>query len=96
MSMTSTVNQGLRQQILNTLAGGIAVSNNYIACAVGGDVQPSLRTIQEATQKMTKSGLLVQQKIGRYTFYSILPEAEAYFNYYGFPGAKAATAAAGM
>lgn len=69
MSMTSKVNPHLRQQILNTLANGITASNNAINVRLSFIY--SLRTIQEATQKMTAEGVLTQTKAGRYTFYGI-------------------------
>jgi hypothetical protein len=69
MSMTSAVNPELRRQILNTLASGIFCSNRSLAFRLG--YQFSLRSIQEATQKMTKTGLLHRIKSGRYTFYGV-------------------------
>lgn len=73
MSMTSKVNRYLRQQILNTLAGGVTASNNAINVRLSFNY--SLRSIQEATQKMTKAGLLTQTKTSRYTFYGIAAPA---------------------
>jgi predicted transcriptional regulator len=73
MSMTSKVNPHLRQQILNTLANGVTASNNAISVRLSFNY--SLRAIQEATQKMTKEGVLTLTKAGRYTYYGIAPLA---------------------
>jgi len=68
MSMTSKVNPTLRQEIINYLAKNPNSGNTDILfsypyfrdCYFGSTSYPSMRTIQEATQKLTKDGTLVR------------------------------------
>lgn len=67
MSMTSKVNPTLRQEILNYLTANGTSTNTNIYFGVPS--VPSMRKIQEATQKMTKDGTLVRS--GKY--FSVAP-----------------------
>lgn len=58
MSMTSKVNSTLRSEIVSFLTANLNGSNTNIYCGIPS--LPSLRKIQEATQKMTKDGTLVR------------------------------------
>jgi len=70
MSMTSKVNPILRQEIVDYLAAtGYGVSNLAFVNTFG--YRYSLRTIQEATQKLTKAGTLTATRENGLTFYSL-------------------------
>lgn len=71
MSMTSKVNPTLRAQILTLLAGGIERTNSSIAIYSAY----SRRAIQEATQKLTKDGVLEASRTAGQTYYSIKRES---------------------
>jgi hypothetical protein len=73
MSMTSKVINLLRLAILNALANGSSASNQSLRSVVGSVY--SLRSIQEATQKMTKEGLLVASTRGVYKLNTNVPQA---------------------
>jgi hypothetical protein len=61
MSMTSKVNPTLRQEIVDYLGGtGYSSSNLGLVYTFGN--RYSLRTIQEATQKLTREGILVVRR----------------------------------
>lgn len=70
MSMKSKVNPTLQQEIVDYLKRtNYGTSNRAFASIFG--TRYSLRTIQEATQKMTKDGtLLVNREYGM-TYYSL-------------------------
>jgi hypothetical protein len=78
MSMTSKVNPTLRQEILNLMASGIQLSNRAIQSRLG--FRYSLRTIQEATQKMRDAGVLTPENIEGYTFYGVSPAVTEYID----------------
>ena len=70
MSMTSKVNPTLRQEIVDYLAStGYGTSNLAFVYSFGN--RYSLRTIQEATQKLTKDGTLLQKRENGLTFYTL-------------------------
>ena len=70
MSMTSKVNPTLRQEIVDYLAAtGYGTSNLAFVYTFGN--RYSLRTIQEATQKLTKAGTLIATRENGLTFYSL-------------------------
>jgi hypothetical protein len=70
MSMTSKVNPTLRQEIVDYLAAtGYGTSNQALVYTFGE--RYSLRTIQEATQKLTKDGTLLQKRESGLTFYTL-------------------------
>jgi hypothetical protein len=70
MSMTSTVSPILRQQIINVLTpSGIQVSNRYLEFRT--NYAFSLRKIQEATQKLTRDGLLTKKVYPSGTYYML-------------------------
>lgn len=58
MSMTSKVNPTLRQEILNYLT--TFPNSTNVTLYYGIPSMPSLRKIQEATQKLVKDGTLVR------------------------------------
>ena len=70
MSMTSKVNPTLRKEIVDYLAAtGYGTSNLAFVYTLGN--RYSLRTIQEATQKLTKAGTLVKTTEAGFTYYSL-------------------------
>ncbi len=70
MSMTSKVNATLRQQIVDYLARtGYSITNRGLVSAL--DNRYSLRTIQEATQKLTKNDTLFMSRDSFGTFYGL-------------------------
>lgn len=71
MSMTSKVNPGLRAQILYLLKNGILRSNKNLESSASNffGVKASLRTIQEATQKMKAQGDITSTRFMGTTFY---------------------------
>lgn len=74
MSQTSKVSTALRSQILNTLKGlpaGTKVSNQYFMTAT--QYAFSLRKIQEATQKLTREGLLTKTTNYGTVYYTLTP-----------------------
>lgn len=73
MSMTSKVSNLLRQAILNYLASGISASNQGLCSVLGAAY--SRRSVQEATQKMTKEGVLTSTTRGIYKLNTTVPQA---------------------
>jgi hypothetical protein len=73
MSMTSKVNPILRQEIVDYLAETGYSTSNYAFVNIFGifGFRYSLRTIQEATQKMTKDGTLVADPLTRLVSYRL-------------------------
>lgn len=70
MSMTSKVNPTLREEIVDYLAGnGYGTSN--LAFVYQFNSRYSLRTIQEATQKMTKDGTLIATREFGFVYYKL-------------------------
>lgn len=67
MSMTSKVKSELQQAILTFLKPGTTATNNGLKAHVAPNV--SVRSIQEATQKMTAQGLLVAERSKGKTWY---------------------------
>ena len=70
MSMTSKVNPTLRQEIVDYLKQTEYSTSNLAFVGVFG-YRYSLRTIQEATQKLTKDGTLLVDREGGLTFYKL-------------------------
>lgn len=70
MSMTSKVNPTLRQEIVDYLVSNRYGTSNYGFVYTFGN-RYSLRTIQEATQKMTKDGTLTVSRDGGSTYYKL-------------------------
>lgn len=58
MSMTSKVSPLLREQILGYLAANPNSTNTNIYFGISS--LPSMRKVQEATQKLTREGVLVR------------------------------------
>jgi hypothetical protein len=69
MSMTSKVNLALRNTLVRFLQPGITATNNGLKKHVAPSV--SLRAVQEATQKLTREGVLEQTKSNGRTWYGI-------------------------
>jgi hypothetical protein len=66
MSMTSKVNPALQKAIVDFLTArpNQNITNNQLY--FGLPIFPSLRTVQEATQKLTKAGILASSQRGTY------------------------------
>src|SRR5258708_104572 len=80
MSMTSRVNPTLASAILNILAGGLVgglqSSNGFLLYRLNitrpyYTSEYSLRIVQEATQKMTKEGVLASKRDNGTTYYFV-------------------------
>jgi len=69
MSITSKVNENLRTAIIIGLGPGTSMTNSGIKAHLAPTT--SLRTIQEATQKMTREGKLVTKREYGKTWYSV-------------------------
>lgn len=75
MSMTSKVNPKLRESILKELGMNPARTNEQLYWGyISNPSGFSLRSIQEATQKMTQQGLLKSGRNYNLTYYSIVPQ----------------------
>lgn len=71
MSMTSKVNNALRNAIITFLTPGTTASNSGLKQHVAPTF--SLRAVQEATQKLTNEGKLVASRSQGKTWYGIAP-----------------------
>jgi hypothetical protein len=82
MSMTSKVNAKFQRAIVNfiTAKGNANTTNeelyfNLFTYRAKGGFLPSLRSIQEATQKLTKAGILASPQRGTYRLASLATAA---------------------
>lgn len=83
MSMKSKVNPTLQNEILGLLTTGVQYSNRALWVRLNDfsslSAGYSLRKIQEATQKMTRDGLILKSRNYGFTFYGrVHPTTIAY------------------